>query len=148
MQQAILALHWLLQDVHGLIENLTQAGSDSKQALQCIYALCDGTEQSVANVPDVQMFASNGTGTVNDSFVFQHVQLQLVHQISKPFSTQETAHACKAECECIVMPAVPMSAVPMSAVPTSAVPMSAVPMSAVPMPAFPMSAVPCSVCAE
>ncbi|DBB08675.1 TPA: hypothetical protein ACH3X3_008211 [Trebouxia sp. C0006] len=49
------------KDICGLIDDLTQASSDSKQTLQCIYALCDGTEQSVANVPDVQMFASNGT---------------------------------------------------------------------------------------
>ena len=78
MQQAILALHCLLQDICGLIDDLTQASSDSKQTLQCIYALCDGTEQSVANVPDVQMFASNGTGIVNNSLVYQHVQLHLL----------------------------------------------------------------------
>ncbi|DBA96184.1 TPA: hypothetical protein ACH3X1_015662 [Trebouxia sp. C0004] len=47
--------------IHGLIDSLTQSGSNSKQALQCIYALCEGTKQSVANVPDVQIFASNGT---------------------------------------------------------------------------------------
>jgi hypothetical protein len=100
MPQAILALHCLLQDICGLIDDLTQASSDSKQTLQCIYALCDGTEQSVANVPDVQIFASNGTGIVNNSLVYQHVQLHLlVQQISKPFSTQETARNCKAECK-------------------------------------------------
>ncbi|DBA68816.1 hypothetical protein WJX79_004849 [Trebouxia sp. C0005] len=49
------------KDIYGLIDDLTQAGSKSKQALQCIYALYDGTKQSLADVPDVQMFASNVT---------------------------------------------------------------------------------------
>lgn len=49
------------KSIHGLIDSLTQAGSDSKQALQRMYALCDGTKQSVADVPDVQIFARNGT---------------------------------------------------------------------------------------
>lgn len=49
------------KDKYGLIDNLIQAGSDSKQALQCMYALCGGTKASVADVPDVQIFASNGT---------------------------------------------------------------------------------------
>ena len=85
MQQAILALHWLLQDIYGLIDNVTQACSDSKQTLQCIYSLCDGTEQSVANLPDIQIFAKNGTGIVNASLVYQHVQLHLLasHSVLK-----------------------------------------------------------------
>ncbi len=104
MQQAISALHWLLQDIYGLVDNLTQACSNSKQTLQCIYALCDGTKESVANVPDIQIFANNGTGIVDDPCVYQHIQLHLlVQQISKQFSTQETAHTCKAECKCFVM---------------------------------------------
>ena len=80
MQQAILALHWLLQDIYGLINNVTQACSDSKRTLQCIYALCDGTKQSVANVPDVQTFANNGTGIVNASLVYQQIRVHLLIQ--------------------------------------------------------------------
>ncbi len=78
MQQAISALHWLLQDIYGLIDNLTKACSESKHTLQCINALCDGTRQSVEHVPDAQIFASNSRGTVNDSRVHQHIQLLLL----------------------------------------------------------------------
>lgn len=87
-----------------MIDDLTQAGSKSKQALQCIYALYDGTKQSLADVPDVQMFASNVTGSANNPHVYQHIQLRLlVQQTSKQFSTQVTAQTCKAECDSFVM---------------------------------------------
>ena len=56
---------YLLQDMHGLIGNLIASGSKSQRALQRIYSLDDGTAESVAALPDIHLFSSNGTGTVS-----------------------------------------------------------------------------------
>lgn len=66
-QQAISALYRLMQadaPSHWLVAKVTEAASNSKQALQRIYALYDGKKQSEAIVPDIQIFASNSTGSV------------------------------------------------------------------------------------
>ena len=103
MQQALSALHSLLQDIYGLIDNLTKACSESKQTLQCINALCDGTRQSVAHVPDVQIFASNGTGTVNDSLVHQHINCICLSCRLPSNSAYKRLLTCKTEWTFLVM---------------------------------------------
>ncbi|KAA6417619.1 MAG: hypothetical protein FRX49_12411 [Trebouxia sp. A1-2] len=76
------------KDIYGLIDDLTQAGSKSKQALQCIYALYDGTKQSLADVPDVQMFASNVTGGGRADQIAQ-TDLLLYNKTPQPSLTQK-----------------------------------------------------------
>lgn len=83
MQQAISALYSLLQTTQGLIADVAEAGSNSKQALQRLYALYDETQPSVAVVPDIQIFASNSTGTPKSpNFHMQHQHVQLHGRLS------------------------------------------------------------------